>query len=1744
MKHIRLLLADARRQQGLALIIVLSMLALATIVILAFLSVADTEHKSTTVYSASQASRRYADTAVNMVISQIRSGSAREAAGVPVIHATQPGAVRKYSQNGVFVAGYKLFSDKDMIYRAERSQVNADEKAFVADSEPPADWNSGNNIARYVDLNEPVIKGVASDAETNSSAQVFFPVIDPRAAFSADGTDAIPVEGFTYETKTALKGNDISAMPLNSTTAPILQPTGGMGVEEANQLRLAMPVQWLYVLKDGAVGYLDEGLRFMVMNDNQEPIDDSAPSSGSSDRYGVPSETNPIVGRVAFWTDDETCKVNINTASEPTFSAMPIYYHERDHRWADYPPARSEYQRFPGHPATVALSSVFYPNPFQVPNRNLDTYGPTGPVTGGDLSRALNVKEKLYDLMPRIHTGGSLAGTRTFEQDDYRASSGDSTNASAVAIQDALNERLYASVDELLFSQTSTDGKRAINNAVVTQGGQNITLFNKPSLERFSAFLTAQSRGSEINLFGLPRVAMWPIASTTNKRTGFDNLIEFCSRLGSSSNIYIFQREQSRFMSNLSATTRDIGLPRNQQLMAMLDKILDHSFPSATTAGHAVGRSFRTKLGGDALGAQNARQILISMFDYIRSTNLYDSFMVPPNRNSWPTAAVAWNAALFTARDSAQFNTYTAGIFRSSSAPTDPFADRFFPGHGQVTPSEWTIGGTTVKGFGRFVSISEIGLQFICTADGQPDMYSWRTPIKDPNSTENTDYIIPNYDPEEFDANASASVPMISGGRTALRLSEDASNKSKLEIEHDFAKGFDGSQARLTNLEDIHWTSPNYNPLMTKKRYYSNYPPLTQPGQAGRYGTVANASPPPSVNYGRYYLNHPGYDWRNWNWTLDWDTPLKVDEKRIQALLHLELFCPAVAYTEINPEFTIIVSNANNIQINGRGAFGSNSDLVIRSEHPVFETDSVPEVGGFASFRNLALGRRVNARGNVPGDNGYDSNATTDAHSGLINMDLVTNFFTVKREQDLVFDASEVTIRIYDHHVTAGTQDEPVQTIQFSMPEGRAPAPDLVTTGSYWVNYVQTDGSVYNHPPLQAPRWWTFNRDGAIGRFESVANTTPVDIDNNILLRSARGRFFRQDGVSPLNNGARAVEPQITTGYNQSVPGGQALIYTRDPANFKDVNLVPRQFMKSQRLTRIAYGPINAPENQKLGVVLEIPDSRAADPWNRPWHFGTDTVRTLQPAHGDARIIAAKKFVPATDWTIHRLWNDPDAYMAHNFSSYTAGTEAGFDRGASIYGADVNNKVRGLPEKVTVNADRSPDIPHAPSIPSRKSAAYFMQRYYDFDDSDTGGRVGPFINKVDDGNYAVGDFTLTGWPAKKKWRATYFRANGQGARFANGSGSYFTPNRQVPSPVIMGSLPSHVWDPDGAGAWTNLLFRPYVQYSQTATGALDGAEPTHPGQATPPDHYLLDLFWMPVVEPYAISESLSTAGKINLNYQMLPFTHIRRATAIHAAMKGELMAVLPNASYQQSKGVKTDWGFQGSTPPVFLSETDNKYWHRSIVVDRFKPNSGADSPWWDQTNLGERVEGTLRQFEERFNFGEGPTSGPLKDNNFRAGLFRTASQICEIHLIPSRVNSAGNPDVDKDLVKSTENRETEMGRFWGEACSTGDNTRERPYANLYAKFTTRSNTFRVHVRAQAIRKATRSVAADVFDPELDLPSGEFRGSFLLERYIDQSDLQQLGPDKVDYAAAADPFALKPLENYYRFRVLESKRFAP
>jgi uncharacterized protein (TIGR02600 family) len=259
---------------------------------------------------------------------------------------------------------------------------------------------------------------------------------------------------------------------------------------------------------------------------------------------------------------------------------------------------------------------------------------------------------------------------------------------------------------------------------------------------------------------------------------------------------------------------------------------------------------------------------------------------------------------------------------------------------------------------------------------------------------------------------------------------------------------------------------------------------------------------------------------------------------------------------------------------------------------------------------------------------------------------------------------------------------------------------------------------------------------------------------------------------------------------------------------------------------------------------------------------------------------------------------------------------------------------------------------------------------------------------------------------------------------------------------------------------------------------------------------ILDLFTMPIVEPYAISEPFSTAGKINMNFQIAPFTYINRSTAVRAAMKSTQILAIPTSA--ASNGGPSS--YKEGTP--YGNEV------------RYDLNLDAD-----ETN-----KGTLKAFHDRFTAGD---------------MFRSASEICDIMLLPKRRagKTYGSPAEPTTVG-------TAASAWWNSHRITGDNTREIPYGNIYSKLTTRSNTFTVHMRVQALKKtkpaSNKSATQQAqewarWDEKKDQVVSEYRGSTTIERYIDPSD-----PSLPDFAK--DPTAT--MDDYYRFRVVSSKRFAP
>jgi len=136
--------------------------------------------------------------------------------------------------------------------------------------------------------------------------------------------------------------------------------------------------------------------------------------------------------------------------------------------------------------------------------------------------------------------------------------------------------------------------------------------------------------------------------------------------------------------------------------------------------------------------------------------------------------------------------------------------------------------------------------------------------------------------------------------------------------------------------------------------------------------------------------------------------------------------------------------------------------------------------------------------------------------------------------------------------------------------------------------------------------------------------------------------------------------------------------------------------------------------------------------------------------------------------------------------------------------------------------------------------------------------------------------------------------------------------------------------------------------------------------------------------------------------------------------------------------------------------------------------------------------------------------------------YLSESEICTVPLVPLGQAS--------DNVADTQ---AALDSFWnGFAAAgglTGDNLRELPYAQLYGRLTTRSNSYTVHVRVQVLQKLPHDPNQNVWNEGTDLVLGDWRGSYEIERYLDP--------------AAVAPAPGTPL-GPYKFRIVSARRFAP
>ena len=132
------------------------------------------------------------------------------------------------------------------------------------------------------------------------------------------------------------------------------------------------------------------------------------------------------------------------------------------------------------------------------------------------------------------------------------------------------------------------------------------------------------------------------------------------------------------------------------------------------------------------------------------------------------------------------------------------------------------------------------------------------------------------------------------------------------------------------------------------------------------------------------------------------------------------------------------------------------------------------------------------------------------------------------------------------------------------------------------------------------------------------------------------------------------------------------------------------------------------------------------------------------------------------------------------------------------------------------------------------------------------------------------------------------------------------------------------------------------------------------------------------------------------------------------------------------------------------------------------------------------------------------------------------------------------PEKISDLLKASSSGS--ILKFWENHAVTAENLKERPYTNMYPRLTTRSNTYQIHMRVQAIKKA-RSADQTKFVTGKDAITAEYRGSAVLERYLDLNDPAFDAKKNLDYASG-NPLSKQPLDDLHRFRIIAQKRFDP
>lgn len=703
------------RQRGVAILIVLAVIVLMSVLVLSFFQMSKSEQVQSKVNADMLRSYTLRDTAINLAIGQLREATspALDPKGIQSwLWTSQPGMIRTFNKDGTNSLLYKLYSARQMKVGGPTADTD------ITTEDLPQAWDE--MPTEFVDLNRPVYKskvGVAGGANIDSTAnlEALYPIIDPTAYDPKRPRTDNP-EGFVYGRQAIRDSNGL-------TNANVATPNGvlpGTG--------LPMPVRWLYVKQDGTIGYLNAAGQFEV-------------GAGGAPANADPF--NPIVGRIAFWTDDESCKINVNTASEGIFWDSPRCDSPEERFYAECQPGKEEYQRFPGHPAMVSLSSVLFPGKRYYPENKTTNVGaarsgdlpfridrlPNGAATPDNYPLDKMDKREigmLWSLAPWISDRSDKAGNSGGSIGKVR-SDGVIEPLNLASMKATVDARLasnpddhpYTSMDELLFragAKAAAPERASWTEASVTSNTSTPISEEEfmTRLNRSQFLLTTKSNAPETNVWGHPRICLWPVnqevpaiassvttpnGQSTDKGTLFDSIIGLTCQLSPSNYYYVLRNDPNSRHTEL----RDLPTGKNRQQNALIRKYLEKAtgvsqfdrFPGIDATAK---ESMLQKYAGRVLGSNGRYSdrgaIILSMLDYIRMSNLTD-----------PTLKDAYRYAKGGVANSGQVTAY-CGCKMSSLSGDGYVAD--------IHNTTWSLlNNPDPKGPGRVFTPSEVAFVIV-----------------------------------------------------------------------------------------------------------------------------------------------------------------------------------------------------------------------------------------------------------------------------------------------------------------------------------------------------------------------------------------------------------------------------------------------------------------------------------------------------------------------------------------------------------------------------------------------------------------------------------------------------------------------------------------------------------------------------------------------------------------------------------------------------------------------------------------------------------------------------------------------------------------------------------------------------------------------------------------------------------------------------------------------------------------------